>query len=83
MTEEDEEKGYFEPMLEIDVNGIIIESHSDFRYPVVKKRINIMPQKLCSTAESRTNFIVANSTRKINYIRLSSVNHARVKRVVL
>ena len=73
-TEEYEEERYFEPIPEIDFYGVIIESHSDARYPASKKRSKIIHQQLSSTNSLCTKRMVANFTSNINDFRINRVN---------
>ena len=72
-SEKDEEKGDFGPIPEVEIYGVILESHSDPRDPVTKKRRKIIPQKLISTAASHTKWMVSIFTRKINDRRIAMV----------
>ena len=66
-TKEDIEEEDFEPIPEVDIDGVILESHSDPRDPVAKNSKKLMLQQLNITATLRTNRMVDNFTQEINY----------------
>ena len=66
-------------MTKVDVDGVILETQSDPRYPVAKKRRKIKPQRIIITSASHTKQMVSNFTRNINDCRLIRVNTTRVK----
>ena len=43
-AEEDKEEEYYEPITEVGVDGVILESHSDPRNPVANRRKKVMTQ---------------------------------------
>ena len=79
MAEEEEEEVYFKPIPDLDVDGVILEAHSDPRDLVSKKKRNIMPQQLSSTVASLTNLMFDNFNWEINYRRLVRLNQTRLK----
>ena len=83
MTEEYEEEGYVEPMPEINVDSVFLESQSDPRDRFSKKSIMIMSQQLIITTASHTKNMVPNFARNINYSHISRVNETRIKLKVL
>ena len=79
IVEEDKEGGYFEPIPAVNVDGVIIEFHSDPIDPVAKNRRKIMNQQLISTNALYKNSMVANLIRKINNLCLAMINQTRVE----
>ena len=66
-------------MPELDINGVILESHSDLRENVTNKKRNIMPQLLRSTTASRKKRVADKFTVKIDNFRLSRINQTIIK----
>ena len=66
-------------MPELDINGVILESHSDFRENVTNKKRNIMPQLLRSTTASRKKRVADKFTVKIDNFRLSRINQTIIE----
>ena len=66
-------------MPEVDINGVIIEYHSDPINNVTKKRRNIIYQLLSITDTLSTKLMVANFTRNINELCLSKINQTIIK----
>ena len=83
IAEEDKEEEYFEPIPELFVYVILLESQIDPIEPISNKKRKIIPQQLISIATLHTKSMVSNFTWNINKRRLSRVNQTRVKLKVL